>query len=242
MRDPNSFNSISTNVDENEVFKIDNIPEYETRDWDLENPKEFEKYIRVIERNIRTSFEYRGMMKYLKENLDMNKCSFYSDTLSLSEEVPAIKIEMHHEPITLYDLCIIIYNKRSFYHENLSEELIEKEVMLLHYKLMVGLIPLSVTAHELVHNKYLFIPADKVYGNYKAFVDMYRDFMLPEQLDVLNKIEDYTKVYNSDEFKNVLAKKYIYLDLSNSQELPKYEDIIEAMRSRITTIVRKDNK
>ena len=83
----------------------------------------------------------------------MNKCSFYENVSNIDSN--DIKIEIHHEPISLYDICIIVYNKRNFFHENLSELL--KEVMLLHYKLLIGLIPLAETVHELVHNKYLFI-------------------------------------------------------------------------------------
>ena len=41
-----------------------------------------------------------------------------------------------------------------------------------HFNNEVGLVPLSVTAHELVHNSTkLFLPLTVVYGNYSAFLD-----------------------------------------------------------------------
>lgn len=239
MRDPSTINEVLDN--NNTIIKIDTIPEYDLRDWNLTDPKEFKKYINTIEKKVvRGSFEYRQLVNYLRDNLDMNKCSFYAN-VSNAENIK-IKIHIHHEPLTLYDICLIVYNKRNFFHENLSEEIVGKEVMLLHYKLMVGLIPLAETVHELVHNKYLFIPTDKVYGNYKKFVEMYKDFMLPEQLDMLRKIEEYSKEYNSNDYKNVLERKYIYLDLSTPfPDQEKYDDVIAAMRERIAEI-RSPNK
>lgn len=238
MRDPSTLNEVLDN--NSTVIKINSIPEYDLKDWDFLDPKDFNKYMKTVERTIRTSFEYKQMISYLRNNLDMNKCSFYENVSNIDSN--DIKIEIHHEPISLYDICIIVYNKRNFFHENLSEELLAKEVMLLHYKLLIGLIPLAETVHELVHNKYLFIPVNKVYGNYKKFIELYKDFMLPEQIDLINKIEEYSKVYNSNDYKNVLAKKFIYINLSNEFEPPDYKSISESMQQRIDEIRSANNQ
>jgi len=171
------------------------------------------------------------MISFLRENMDMNKCSFYENVNNIDSY--KIKIHIHHDPIDLYTICLVIYNKRLANREDLSEEMVAKEVMYLHYSLLIGLIPLAETVHELVHNKYLFVPTDKVMGRYKEFVNMYYDFFPPEQLDTLNRIEEATLEYNHLKNVAVLEKRYIYLDLSGAYSLPKYEDIIAAMNNRI---------
>lgn len=240
MRNPLNKNAIYyENKDDINVLKIDNLPQYDIHDWDLYDPKDFKKYISTIERNIRGSFEYKRLIQYLRQNLNMNKCSFYENVNNI--DTTGIKIHIHHEPITLYDICVIVFNKRMFFHEGLSEELVAKEVMYLHYSLLVGLIPLAETVHELVHNQFLFVPTDRVFGKYKEFVDMYKEFMTPEQLETLQKIEDYTNTYNSDEYKALLQTNYIYLDLSGAYDIPKMEDVLNMVRDRLSDIKKTND-
>ncbi len=207
MRDPYELKEVEYSGQKLSVIEIDYIPEYDLEDYDLMDSKEFNKYIFSIEKIVRGSFEYRQLITFLRENMDMisiekivrgsfeyrqlitflrenmdmNKCSFYENVNNI--DTCKIKIHIHHHPFTLYDICLMVYNKRSFYGESLEEEMVAKEVMFLHYNLMVGLIPLAETVHELVHNNYLFIPLDKVMGNYQQFINMYEDFMSPEQID-----------------------------------------------------------
>lgn len=237
MRDPLNLNTVEyENID---IIKIDTIPEFDIPDWDLFDDKQFRKYIDSIEKkNVRSSFEYREMISYLRNYMDMNKCSFYQNVNNI--DTNKVKIHIHHEPLTLYDICIIVYNKRNFYRELLDEEMVAKEVMMLHYRLLIGLIPLAETPHELVHNQYLFVPTDKVLGNYKEFINQYGEFMMPEQLDILNRIEEATTVYNND-YQSLLDKHYIYLDLSGAYELPKLEDVAELMKNKINKMKNNNN-
>lgn len=238
MRNPYTLNDVV--VDSSTIIKIDALPEYDIQDWDLFDPKDFSKYITTVERIIRNSFEYRQMVKYLRENFNMNACSFYNNVSN--ENSRRIKIHIHHDPITLYDMCIIVYNKRMFYHEDMSEEMLAKEVMFLHYNLYVGLIPLAETVHTLVHNRYLFVPTTKVFGNYKKFLEEYRDFMLPDQIENIEKIEEYTKTYDTSDYKKVLDKNFIYVDMSGVTELPKYEDIVNILNNRVIEIRESRSK
>lgn len=236
MRDPNNIIEVMYNNEAITVLPIANIPEYDIEDYDLLDDKDFAKYIKQIEITVRTSFEYRQMISFLRENMDMNKCSFYENVNNI--DTYKIKIEIHHEPITLYDIAIIVYNKRNMLRESLSEELVAKEIMFLHYNLLIGLIPLAETVHELVHNQYLFVPTDKVLGRYKEFVNMYYEFIPAEQLDVLQRIEEATLRCN-DVNMNLLSKNYIHLDFTGAYKLPKYEDIIKMMSNRIDDIKTK---
>ena len=153
-------------------------------DYDLMDDKDREKYIKDLERSVRSSYEYRQMVQYLREYMNMNSCAFLPNVTN--DVNRRIRIELHHSPFTLHDICSIILNKRMKCNEILTIEAVAYEVMFVHYSLMVGLIPLSETVHELVHTQYLFIPTDKVYGYYRAFVQSYYNYIDPELLDKLD--------------------------------------------------------
>lgn len=217
------------------IIQMHDIPEYNLYDFDLNDEKSFKKYMQTVERVVRTSFEYRAYTNYLREYMDMNQCAFYQNVNNT--DTVKVRIEIHHEPLSLYDICLIVYNKRVSFNEPLDEEYVAKEVMYLHYNLMVGLIPLAETVHQLVHAQYLFVPTTAVLGKYREFVERYKPYMLPEQLEVLEHIEEATQVYDSDDAKTVLAKNYIYVDMSGAYQLPKSEDIINMLKDRIKDIM-----
>lgn len=234
MRDPNSIVKSYELDSPPATIEMREIPDYNLYDFDLNDEKSFKKYIQSIEKAVRTSFEYKAMVKYLREYMDMNQCAFYQNVNNTDNT--KVRIEIHHEPLSLYDICIIVYNKRSAFNEPLDEEYVAKEVMYLHYNLLVGLIPLAETVHELVHASYLFVPTTAVLGKYKEFVKMYEPYMLPEQLEILEHIEEATKAYDSDEAKTILSKNYIYIDLSGAYNMPRLEDIAALMKNRIKEI------
>lgn len=239
MRDPDKINKVEYNGDSLSIITIGEIPEFDIEDYDLFDQKEFNKYINDIEKKIvRQSFEYRQYTKFLRENMDMNKCSFYENVNNI--DTFKIKIHIHHEPFNLFELCLIVYNKRVFYNEDLDAEMVAKEVMYLHYKLLVGLIPLSETVHELVHNNYLFVPLQKVMGNINFFIDAYHDFIPPDLLELLDKNKEYSDRYHDAIEENILHKEYVYLDVSGSYSLPNYEELVQIMNDKIREM--KDNK
>lgn len=235
MRDPNNIVKSYELESPPAIIKMDDIPEYNLYDFDLNDEKSFKKYIQTIEKVVRTSFEYKALINYLREYMDMNQCAFYEKVSNADST--KIKIEIHHEPLSLFDICLIVYNKRVAFNESLDEEYVAKEVMYLHYNLMVGLIPLAETVHQLVHAQYLFVPTTAVLGKYKEFADRYKDFMLPEQLEHLEHIEEATRVYDDDDAKLLLSKNYVYVDMSGSYKLPKTEDIISMIKDRIKDIL-----
>lgn len=241
MRDPINVKEIEYNGDSVKVIQFDQIPKFDVEDWDLMDDKDFKKYIDNLEKIIRTSYEYKAMVRYLRENMNMNQCTFYQNVNNI--DTFKIKIELHHEPFTLHDLCNIVYNKRCYYGESLEENMVAKEVMYLHYKLMVGLVPLSETVHQLVHNGYLFVPATHVLGNFKEFVNEYWDFISPEVQEIYNRILEYTDHYIKDTSDlHVLDKKYIYLDVSGAYDFPTLNDIVNSMNDRINEIKESYNK
>lgn len=239
MRDPNNVVKTYELDAPPLTIEMHEIPDYNLYDFDLSDEKSYKKYIQTIEKVVRSSFEYKQMVGFLKDYMDMNQCAFYKNITNADNT--RIKIEIHHEPLSLYDICLIVVNKRRAFNEPLDEEYVAKEVMYHHYNLMVGLIPLAETVHELVHASYLFVPTTAVLGKYKEFVEMYKPYMLPEQLEVLEHIEEATKFYNSDEAKTLLSTNYIYMDLTGAYNMPRTEDIINMVKGRIKELVDENN-
>ncbi len=219
-----------------DIVKIPkDIPVMDIEDYDLFDDKEREKYINDLERHVRSSYEYRNMVQYLREYMNMNSCAFIPN---ITNEVNRkIKIELHHSPFTLRDICVTILNKRMKNNEILTIESVAYEVMFVHYSLMVGLIPLSETVHQLVHSQYIFIPTDKVYGYYKNFVKTYNDYIDPELLDKLDELERLTIVgtYN-DSYKEVLEKKYITIDMEGNNQFDKLHELQESLKEKLSEL------
>lgn len=234
MISENSMMSIPVN--EVDVVKIPkDIPDLEVEDYDLMDDKDKEKYIKDLERHVRSSFEYRMMVQYLREYMNMNTCAFLSNVTN--ETNRKIRIELHHSPLTLRDICVIILNKRMRNCEILTIEAVAYEVMFAHYCLMVGLIPLSETVHELVHTQYLFIPTNKVYGYYKAFISNYKDYIDPEMLDKLAELERMTEQGTYDDaFKQILDLHYITVDMEGNNQIDKLPELQAMLKERLSEL------
>ena len=219
-----------------DIVKIPkDIPIMDIEDYDLFDDKEREKYINDLERHVRSSYEYRNMVQYLREYMNMNSCAFIPNVTN--EVNRKIKIELHHSPFTLRDICVTILNKRIKNNEMFTIESVAYEVMFVHYSLMVGLIPLSETVHQLVHSQYIFIPTDKVYGYYKNFVKTYNDYIDPELLDKLDELERLTiaGTYN-DSYKEVLEKKYITIDMEGNNQFDKLHELQESLKEKLSEL------
>lgn len=236
MIDPD--NIILAEKNNNNIVKLNNIPECDFLVWDLEDNKELKKYYKTIESEIRKSFEYREMIQYLRNNYGMDQCSFIKVS---NKDNYNIKIEIHHYPFTLFDIVLIVYRKRIYYQESLDVEMVAKEVTMLHYKLLIGLIPLSKTAHQLVHDGKLFIPVNNVLGRYKLFVDIYKPFCEPEQLETLERIEKYSEE-NSDLYNtSIFDTNNITFSTTNpNYMIPDFTNIENNMYHRIDDI-KKNN-
>lgn len=211
-------------------IEIKNIPDFDIADYDLTNDKDIFQYLTGVERVCRNSRCYKKLVDFLRNYVDMNKCSFYKNINNI--DTRSIKIHIHHSPFTLFDIASIIYSKRVAMGESLSIPMVAKEVMYCHYNMMVGLIPLSETVHELVHNGYLFIPTDAVYGKYKEFVQQYQDYLGPIK-NTLDRLEEATKAYDFVKETKVLTMNMIYIDPTGSYEFPDMNEIIELLKSNI---------
>lgn len=190
-----------------ETYKISDIPKVEMRSPILSD-KDKTRLVKQIERVVRTSQEYRDYIKFLKDNIDMTKCTYFNKLSNKGGK--RISIHIHHEPFTLYDITMIVLNKHLSKNEPINMLDVAEEVMYLHYRDMVGLLPLSVTVHELVHIGKVLIPLQVVYGNYIKFLEQYEEWITDDLKNILQ-----AKLIMSREVidNSILEKKYVYLEV-----------------------------
>ena len=221
-----------------QILNIDFIPEYDREDYDLSEAKDMDQYIKDIEKAVRLSFEYQQLIQYLRKHMDMNQCSFFEGISNI--ESTSIKIHIHHSPITLYEIIVIVLEKRKYYGDCLDVEMVAEEVAYLHYRLLIGLIPLCETVHELVHNQFLFVPNDSVMGRYKDFLSAY-DMFVPKQVkEKIERLDKYTETYNIAQNMQILQPHYIYLDGEGTYKLPELQQIVDVLNKRMDSLKRND--
>lgn len=182
------------------------------------NAKQKDKFIKTVERIVRSSQEYKDYVQYLKEYIDMRECSFFSNVNNRYGK--KVRIEIHHEPLTLYYIVNIVLDKWIKEDWNLNPILIAEEVMKVHYENKVGLIPLSKTCHDLVHSGGLFIPLQNVYGSYVSFLKEYDEYISSDIRAVIENKLKLSKELVSIDDGNKLEKRFIYLEV-DGWSLPK---------------------
>lgn len=186
-------------------------PEEMEYHYGYNNAREKDKIVKRIEKSIRQSMEYRDYISFLKDNIGMDACAFFNNINKDSSK--GIRIEVHHEPLRLYDIVNIILKKYEDTGIPINDLMIAKESMEVHYKNLIGLIPLSKTLHEVVHNSdKLVIPAYMIYGDYKKFIEEYGDYMDDNQISKIERMLERTKDLKADSFK-VLEQKYTYIEV-----------------------------
>ena len=72
--------------------------------------------MQTVEKTVRSSYEYKALVNYLREYMDMNQCAFYQ-SVSNADNLK-VHIEIHHEPLSLYDICLIVFSLHGKYSYN----------------------------------------------------------------------------------------------------------------------------
>lgn len=198
------------------IIQIDEVPDFHNniRLTNIEDTKRLKK----LDAFARRSLEYRRYMKYLKQNLNMNKCSYFQ---GISNTLGNVKIEIHHSPFTLFDITCAVANRQIADHGFADEFDVGDEVMKLHYQNLVGLIPVSPTVHELIHSESMDVDPRVTYGYWKVFIQLYKPYFTDAMLLKAIDIEAWDKV---TEFRvpAILNTKYTMLNYSG---VPLYKNL-----------------
>ncbi len=218
---------INENLRKNDIKNDEEKIEFrmEVSDFDiaqsyLEMPEDLDaKTIKYIEKEIRNSYEYRSYIKYLKEELDLTRCSLLPN---MDSRVLPVNLEFHHFPFTLYDVSETIGKSMI---NNLGEDEsvscfdIAEKVIEEHFMNNIGLVPLTETLHEMAHNNAITIPMDKVNGDYKKYIEKYKGFIAPESIDKVGIMEVYNESDEAKAFnKNKLKKKIVNYEIKYNKD------------------------
>lgn len=214
MRDPDLENLY---VEPNRDCLVDipqDMPPFEYEPYNCYDDRDFAKYIKDLKKFVRSSFEYKSqLIPFLREFMGMNRCSYLPNLTN--ENRNKIRIEIHHDPIDLETICRVIYRKRLDMGEDTSVPATAYEVLWCHYSLLVGLIPLSETVHELVHNGNIFIDPNRTYGFYKQFIDRYYKYFDPDELETLDKIFQKALSGDTGDYNSLLKTNYVEVNMND---------------------------
>lgn len=204
----------------NTVYDINISPFDATTEYIEFDEQIDEKLVSYIEKEIRSSYEYRQYIKYLKDELDLTKCSLLPG-IDCSDG--AAELEFHHYPLNLFEITEAVAHKMVktlAENEKTSCFDIAERVMEEHYKGDIGLVPLTKTMHKMAHNRSIIIPITKVEGNYKKFIQKYSSY-IPEDIKIrikdteIESISDDAKLFNDAK----LTKNITMFNISyNNQE------------------------
>ena len=220
---------------------IDELPERET--YTFRTPKERVKFIKQVEATCRKSMEYKEYMRFLKRNTDLRRCTILKGLNT--EGGKKYTIEIHHEPFTLFDIVETVLNKREMEGQKIDPLDIADEVMALHYDGKVGLIHLSTTMHQLVHDDKIFIPLQYIYQSYNEFYTEYKPYFNPlviEKIEMKVEMSLRTDNFVSDSIDPQFT--YIHIDGFDFPEIPEeWKDVLhmEAAANSTTDSKNEEN-
>ena len=211
---------------ESEFIKNVKLTKPKTMEYyvNLSKDKDRHKFIKRIERIVRSSMEYRDYLNFLKEDIGLDSCVFFQKVSNSSQNKrKRISIEIHHEPFTLYDIVDVVLRKYQEEGLKINDLDIADEVMNLHYENKVGLVPLSKTAHEMIHNSTkLIVPLNMCYGAYSEFLEEYEPYIDDSLYEKLERKLNMTSNLTQESFEAML-KEFTYLEVEGVEEVEKLQ-------------------
>ena len=152
------------------------------------------KFIKSVEKTVRSSMEYKKWLTFLKSTLSIDLQCYHTGNL------PGMcSLEIHHHPYTLFQLVdIAMYNMQDELYTVFD---LAKNVMKLHFMNLVGFVPLCISSHENYHNQILDIPIEVCEGNWN---DLYQVVNIPEYIttDIKRKVAvTFDNARSKDEWK-----------------------------------------
>ena len=158
----------------NDIANDDNVFKVAGSDFDLPlrvkafpSSREYELFIKNVEKLVRCSQEYRLWTNYITDNLGHSFCAFTKES---NGECPTA---IHHHPICLYTIVKGVVNHYLSRETEFSTFDIATKVIELHFQNKVGYVVLLSDLHAKYHSGFLNIPIEFVNGDYKHILQTY---------------------------------------------------------------------
>ena len=179
---PISMYQIPYNKDENYFSNYDN----------------YVAFVKGVEKMVRQNDRYRKYISYLKNEVKLDRCQVLKNVTTEDE---GVDIEMHHGPIfTLFDICAIVLEYFLIKKWKVTTMRVANQVLMEHQKNRVGVVMVSSTVHEEIHNGDIFINLNQAWGDIKAFTKKYDVAISREYREQINKYIDRSLQYDSSDF------------------------------------------
>jgi hypothetical protein len=153
-------------------------------------------FIKGCEKLVRNNDRYKKYISYLKGEIKLNKCQVLKDVSDADE----VSIEMHHTPFTLFDICAIITEYYLYKNWKITTFRIANQVLDEHQENRIGVVMLSETVHEAVHNGNIIITYPMIYGDLKSFIKKYNNVISNQYREKINKLIDVSLLRDPDDF------------------------------------------
>ena len=163
------------------------LPFYQTKQ-SLMDPEVYRQFLKNAESAFRRSAEYKAYKSYLM-GLGLDHCQVLGN-IEASEQVD---VELHHNILNLFDICILICEHVLNTVGHISTFDLVQLLILEHYQNRIGCTFLSTTAHELyTADPEAYIPPEMTFGKWWELLAKYRYGIT---YDIAKKINMYIDRY-----------------------------------------------
>lgn len=193
-QDYNQFPDIISFDDKNPTvrspYAVTDLPFYQTKET-LQDIDTFRNFLKNAESRFRASKEYKAYKSYLIEYLGINRCQQFGNVT-----VDDATIELHHNVIGLFDICLLITLHTVNTVGIISTFDLVQMLIQEHFENRVGVTFLSKTAHQMFTNDPNgYIPPEMTFGAWWELLSKYRYGIT---FDLANKIINYIKKYQEN--------------------------------------------
>lgn len=148
-----------------------------------------EKFIHAVEKQVRCNDDYKMYLTALRESEAISRDAFLHNITSSDAE-----IQLHHYPLTMYAICKSITLRMLENKERVSSFYVSNEVIKQHFRNHIGLVPLTVTMHQLAHLGKLKFLRTQVFGSWEKFFEEYQDYLSDYDYTVVKELSERTSI------------------------------------------------
>ncbi len=125
--------------------------------------------------------------RYLKEVVGLDTCQIFPNIKD--DDRKRVSIEMHHFPLTLFDICeIVTKDLRAKHDKNITTPKVANIVVEEHRQNHCRIIKVNKSAHQKIHDDEIYINYAQGFGDTIAFLEKYH---LGVDKAMRQKINDY---------------------------------------------------
>lgn len=165
------------------------LPFYQTKET-LSDPDTYRNFIKNVESRFRRSREYTAYKAYLM-GLGFDHCQIMGNI----ESEQGVDIELHHNILTLFDICILICEHVLNTYGKISSFDLIQLLITEHFANRVGCCFLSTTAHQMfTDDPEAYIPPNMTFGKWWELLAKYRYGIT---FDIANKVNKYISKFQN---------------------------------------------